>query len=290
MTLWNFLNNVYVPGHLGMRESSATQLKAVVHLFDKWAGHHVEVNELSDELVLQFLSDYLKQRSPATVNTKRRGLLTMWRFAHEGGLIDRLPGKIPKASEYQRDPEGWSVEEFERILTQAQRTKGEIEGVPAGKWYLSLLLCLYDTGARVGAMLQVRPDEVYLAEGELLLRAEVQKTRRSRWCALSNQTIEACAPIWSPGRRRMWPWPWTRCWLSRQFCRILDRADVRYGAGKGGVFHKIRRTSGTLVEANGGDGSRHLGNTRQVFEQHYLDPRATRRMSLDKLPRPRLTA
>jgi hypothetical protein len=38
-------------------------------------------------------------------------------------------------------------------------------------------------------------------------------------------------------------------------------------------MHKMRKTAGTLVEANGGDGSKLIGNDRKNFVRHYLDPR-----------------
>ena len=38
-------------------------------------------------------------------------------------------------------------------------------------------------------------------------------------------------------------------------------------------MHKLRKTAGTLVEMNGGDGSRLIGNKRANFIKHYLDPR-----------------
>lgn len=285
-----FLEGVYLPYHLGMRESTARQLQTAVNVFQRWTKRPVRIEELSDELVIRFLADFSRQVSSTTVNSKRRALLALWRFAHKKNLIDRLPCDIPKFPESWRDPEAWTVSEVERILTEAQHQPGTFDGISAGDWWLSFLLCLYDSGARVGAVLQVRPDEVNLTEGGFLLRAEVQKTRRARWCAISDQTVKACAAIWSPGRRRMWPWAHTPCWLSRKFKKILEAAGVSFGVHHGGVFHKLRRTSGTLVEQAGGDGSRHLGNTRAVFENHYLDPRMTRRQSLDRLPRPNVSA
>ena len=84
----------------------------------------------------------------------------------------------------------------------------------------------------------------------------------------------------------MWPWVATLNYLDKIFKRILKRAGVTYGYRHGGLFHKLRRTSGTLVEAGGEDGSRHIGNTRGVFEARYCDPRFMDRRSLEVLPRP----
>jgi hypothetical protein len=40
----------------------------------------------------------------------------------------------------------------------------------------------------------------------------------------------------------------------------------------------------TLSEAAGGDGARHLGHSRKVFEKHYRDVRLVGASQLDKLP------
>ena len=74
--------------------------------------------------------------------------------------------------------------------------------------------------------------------------------------------------------------------MQEHFSRICKRAGVRYGRRYGGLFHKLRRTSGTLVEQAGADGSRHIGNTRAVFERRYRDPRFMSRVALELLPRP----
>ena len=84
----------------------------------------------------------------------------------------------------------------------------------------------------------------------------------------------------------MWPWPYSREALDKRLRKILKAAGVRHGRGQGGLLHKFRRTSGTLVEAAGGDGAKHIGNTRKVFESHYLDPRFVDRSQLNLLPRP----
>ena len=41
------------------------------------------------------------------------------------------------------------------------------------------------------------------------------------------------------------------------------------------------------MELNGGDGAKQIGDTRTIFEQHYLDRRMVPQTQLDRLPRPR---
>ena len=84
----------------------------------------------------------------------------------------------------------------------------------------------------------------------------------------------------------VYPWPWRRAALYRRMSGICRRANVRYGRGAGGLYGKLRKTSGTLIESAGGDGARHLGNTREVFEKFYYDARFAP-SQIDLLPRPK---
>lgn len=289
MTLDQYLHGIYAPSHLGIAATSVDQMAIAVRLFNRWAGRSVTIEELDDVLVLKFLGDYLKEgHSPATVNAKRRHLLAVWRDAHRRGYCPRLPTHIPRLKEYLQLPQAWRVDEIERILAAARTIPGTITGVPACRWWPSILLACFDSGGRIGAIRQVRPSDVRLADRGMVLRAETQKDHRARWCSLHDQTIAACAAIHADSRELMWPWDFSREWLDQSFRKLLRRAGVQYGREKGGLWHKLRRTSGTLVEANGGDGSRHLGNTRQVFETHYNDPTISSKSQLDLLPRPNL--
>jgi hypothetical protein len=72
--------------------------------------------------------------------------------------------------------------------------------------------------------------------------------------------------------------------LGERFKRILKRAGIAPTPGR--LFRLFRVTSGSMVEANGGDGSRHLGNGRVVFLRHYCDPRILPGQ-IDLLPRPK---
>lgn len=289
ITLAEFLHSVYVPAKLGLRPGSIEQLAVAVVVLDHWHGSPVTLSHLSDRLLQRFLADYVKQHHPATVNSKRRAILTLWRFAYDEGLVNELPRRVPKLKEPLRLPEAWTVSEVERIICEARQVPGVLVGscypVPKRHFWPALLLAVYESGGRIGAVRQVRPCDVSLADRYMIFRAETQKDFRPKFCPLGDQAIAAIAAIYSEHCPLVWPWPYSREWLERSFKKILHRAGVRYGRGRGGLFHKLRRTSGSLVEANGGDGSRHLGNSRAVFNKHYRDPRVTGGGQLDRLPR-----
>jgi integrase len=122
----------------------------------------------------------------------------------------------------------------------------------------------------------------------VIVRAAHQKGRRDRVLPLSDQAVSACIRLHQHTCqcKLLFPCPYRREWLWRRFRAIVEAAGLTTPRGRMGLFHRLRRTSGSLVEANGGDGSRHLGNTRAVFERSYLDPRIIGRGQVELLPRP----
>lgn len=286
MTLAAFLHAVYVPLRIDLKPDSIEQIESGISRFSEWAGRPATLADLTDVNVRQFMAALAKHASAETVNSKRAQLLALWRLAYQESMLDELPRKVPKLRTYGRAPEAWTLAEVGRIMQAALETRGEINGIEARLWWFSLLMAIYDTGERRGAMLGARTADVDLEGRTLFLPAERRKDRRDRWHAISEDTAAAIRAIHDPARELLWPWPHCLRWLSTSLRQILQRAGVRHGRGVGGLFHKLRRTSGTLVEAEGGDGSRHLGHNRKVFETHYLDPRLARRAHLARLPRP----
>jgi len=258
-----------------------------VRVLDRWAKRAVILDDLSEDLVRQFLCEYRRSHSAATTNSKRCQLLAIWRCAWEEGYLAQPPRarQIRKAREPRKIPEAWTAAEVGKILAAVDASKARpTEGIPSRSWMRSIFLVMYDTGERKKATLSVSPQDVDLVAGTIIFRNT--KTGNHRLCELHPDTVAAIRAIYAPSRDRVWPWTKSREALDKRIKKILNAAGVRYGRGNGGLLHKFRRTSGTLVEVAGGDGAKHIGNTRKVFETHYLDPRFLDRSQLDKLPRP----
>ena len=68
------------------------------------------------------------------------------------------------------------------------------------------------------------------------------------------------------GQPEAMPWPHTFTWFERCFDKLRDEAGVRRGTWKW-----LRRSAGSYADENG-NGHKLLGNTRTVFESHYLAP------------------
>lgn len=284
-TLREFLDRVYIPSRIELADSSIDQMRITIRMVERWAGRALTVHDFSETFLRQFLSEYRLTVSAATVNAKRCQLLALWECAYDEELLDRPPRrrKIGRCRDRQAPPEAWTPEEVGLVITSACQDTTPIAGIPASLWWRSYLLALYDTGERRSALMAVETADLDLDQANIVIRNT--KTGRQRWCRLAPDTVAACRLIYDPTRRLVWPWQASREALDKRLRKILSRAGVRWGRGRGGSLHKLRRTSGTLVEQAGGDGARHLGNTRAVFERSYLDPRFCAD-SVSLLPRP----
>ena len=158
MIFREFLDAVYAPQHLGISAGTLGQYRIAITLFDRWHGQPVLLSDLSDDLLLRFLHQYSQSVSMATVNGKRRFLLAVWRFAAEKGLCSG-PGKIPRAKEHPALPEAWKKDDVELIFAVSRSLSGTIAEHPARHWWTSLLLVIFDTGGRIGAVRKVRTED-----------------------------------------------------------------------------------------------------------------------------------
>jgi len=146
VTLRSFVENGYLPSRLGLRPSSAEQLRVAVNLLDQWAGRPVRLRHLSERLLARFLADYLVDHAASTTNSKRRAFLTLWRAAYREGLTRRPPGDVPRAKEPFRIRPAWTTADVERLVRYCRGLKGLIDGVPHREYYSSLVITEYYTG------------------------------------------------------------------------------------------------------------------------------------------------
>ena len=282
------LVDIYVRHRLGTSAGWRGQLNITGRLFSIWLGRPATTDDLTADSLLGFLGEYLKSRAPATVNCKRKHLLCLWVFAHQQGWTGE-PGRVQKVREPRRVPDAWTIAEIERILTICRSLHDQVGQIPRRLWWPAVVLVCFDTGQRISAILRAQTCDCNLGERFIIFRAETQKQMGDTYHSLSDQTVAAIAAIYDRQRTALLPWPYRPRHLWGFFrVHVVEAAGLTASKRGMGLFHKLRRTSGSLVEANGGDGSRHLGNSRAVFERSYRDPRICGGSQLDKLPRPKL--
>jgi len=285
-SLAEFFDRGYVPSRLDLSESAAYQHRVCIDLLNRWHGKPLQISDLSEDLLRSFLSDYLRSgKSPSTVNAKRRHLLAVWQEAFEQELLSRPPRRkrVPRARESRPIPQAFTLEQVAALFRVARNLPGEspVPGVSRASFVLAVFAVFYDTGARYSEVARLAPSDVSTNDGTVLFRTT--KQGRPRLAALHTETVDC---LWrlrpNSTREHLFTWPYTRKTADARFHEHLESAGIPH---TGKLWHRWRVTSATLVEQHGGDGAKHIDDTRQVFERHYRDPRFLPG-TLDCLPRP----
>lgn len=279
----------YIRSRLDLEAGSAHQLRVACRLIDSWASRRVAVEELSVELVSEFLAHLTKLgRAAATVNGKRSTIITLWRAASLKKIV-RPPEDweaIPRRKNLRRLPTAWSTEQMRLIVEQCRLLKGKVHGMPRADWWTAFVLMLYDSGARLDAALQTTWEDLDLQRGFLRLAAEEAKTGIEQLVKLSGQTIEAIQQL-PRITEHVWPHGRWHHALFRTLRQVVERAGLT--CTRRDLFHKLRRTNATWTAVQIGleSASHQLGHTNtRMTKERYVDPRFLQVVrSADVLPR-----
>lgn len=259
---------------------TAQQYEVAVTIFHRWHGSTVPLDAMTPELVMRFLRDFSANRSPKTCNDKRQVLLTLCRHAGK-------PITVPKLREIRRVPTAWSMDDLHKLLLACDRARlwtyaSRSVWLPA-HWRALILTC-YDTGLRIGCLLDAPRSCVDLSRQTLLVPGELQKQRADTLHRLHRQTCETIGSL--PPSNLLFPWPMRREQIWVWLGRILE--DAGLPTSRRDKFHKLRRTSYSHVYRELGltAASRHAGHSGDM-SAHYLDPTILDQPdAVDVMPRP----
>jgi len=110
------------------------------------------------------------------------------------------------------------IEELERTLSACRQEVGRVCGVAAARWWSSLFLTAYYTGARVGPLLAMRWESIDLERGQVIAEA--------RAFDLPRAAIDALCAIEYPRRELVWPWNKSKVRLWQDCHRVFARAGL----------------------------------------------------------------
>mgnify|MGYP001564619267 CR=1 FL=1 len=277
----------YQQRRVGRAPRTWAQYQATLRRFDRYLQRPAMVADLTESTVVGFLAHVAESSCLGTVATKRAHLLALWTWAAKKHYTDEWPD-LPLVKVPQRIPTAWTVEQVTRLLDACRGMLGLCAGLPAGFFWRSLILVLFDTGLRATAAWSLRQAEVDLAERTMYVRAETQKHRADQLLRFSPQTGDALAEIWQPARALLFPWDRSQRTRYLEFDRLLQRAGLPHGPRD--KFQRIRRTTATLGRhygaAQGFDATAQLGHSSDaITRRHYLAPMFSIQAA-DVLPRP----
>lgn len=259
-------------------------------------GHDPTLDDLSDLTIARFLrwrSQQPNKRkgilSPASVAKDSAHIRTLWNWCAKKRM-KRSDGELLEFPDYARPrvpkprPVAYTADELQRLLDVARHRKGYIAGVPAAWYWPTKIMAMFQTGERIGAVLEIRWGEVDLEGCALTFLAATRKGHRETITrAISPQLAEMMAPQKRAPNALVWPWLEARkAGSAYASLRVLCRtAGIGYHP-----FHSIRKSTASYMKRAGASAKKQLGHSsEEMAENHYYDERITGVQSaLDYLP------
>lgn len=275
-SLCRFFQDVYLPKRLaGKSPSTAEGYENSLRRLGEMLERPPTLDDLSDDTLEDLIVWGVTTRKVAnvTANGYARHILALWRFAYRKRLVDELPRDVEFLREYKANPECWSQEQLARLLRSCSAEPGRITGIPARLFWSALVLVIYDTGIRIGALLSLRSADLDVETGWLRVPADVQKDKEAQTFRLHQETLALLRETDPAGRTLLFPWPWHS--LSKSFYPRIDAILKRAGLphGKRDKFHKIRRTHATFYADVAGEDAaqKQLGHSSIQVTRNYID-------------------
>lgn len=279
-----------------LSERSVKMYVSTLDRFRDFLGHEPTVDDLDDLTAAKFLRwrqvtqhSRFKLISPASLAKDCAHLRSLWtwlakkRWKRSDGELLEFPDfarpKVPRPV-----PKAYKAEELAALVQAARRRKGYVAGKPAAWYWTTKIQALFQTGERIGAVMQIRWSEVDLERHTLTFLAATRKGHRETITRpITPQLSKALATHQGPPEARVWPWLDDRemlsCYASlRVLCRC---AGVQYKP-----FHAIRKSTASYLKRAGISAKKQLGHSSEAMsETHYYDEEITGRESnLDYLP------
>lgn len=240
MTLADFLESTYLPERYDLSAPHANNLRRAVRFLDEWNGTPVHVDALCVSLICRFLASKRGRWSEAASNSYRAWLLRIWRVAADRSLAPPV-GSVPKLRESRDAPTAWTTEEIGELFWTASHWPGVVGDIPSRLFWPALFAVVYWTGARIGAVRQIRKSDYQ--PPSVTIRGRTTKTGSGRIHRLPMHAIERIDRIANHGKELLFPWPFHYRHLWTVARRIIERAGLDAPRSGRQLFHRLRRTT-----------------------------------------------
>ncbi|WP_321376989.1 hypothetical protein [Trichococcus shcherbakoviae] len=247
MTLSDLVSKKYLPVRVGISQVYAKNVLATTNRFSRFLGRPAKLADFTEFNVATYLTNYRQHWSARSTNNQRQILFSLWQeaadLAETSAKLRELPRprRIKKLKEDTERPRCWRKGQMRKLVAYLKTLDGEICGIPASTWWLSLILSIHWTSSRISSMMAVQSAD-YDGLG-LLVRK--QKNHRPQWHRLPRscrRLIEATNPN---SREMLWPCPWCMRTLWDKFREIVEAVGLPSKKGRRKLFHKLRR--GTIT-------------------------------------------
>ena len=285
MLLQDFFESHYLAHNPSTSPKTIVLYRNTFRLFGQWLGRRPVIADLDNVTVGKYLADlYRSPRRPATVNKERAQLLAVWRMAHTLGMV-RLGPLIKKLKEPESTPTALSIDDLKQLRLSFDRLEGSTSRMPNKSIIAACFDLQYTTAERIGAVLQLRWDDVDFTNRSVTFRAEVRKCGTRGIVrtvpAFALRSVEALRP-WNSSDE-IFPGMYGTTKIHLLYNRLFKRAGVSRPKGKSS--HLLRSTHATYLNLAGGNATESLGHSSpDVTRKSYLDPRFDQKNYWEMLP------
>lgn len=239
--------------------------------FAEALGHVPTIADLTDDSISVMLAFLVRRKlKPKTINERAGRIVALWKWLYLRRRIDTLPQPqqlpVPRTT-----PLAWTKAELDQLLGACAYQGGMVGDLPASWWWASLHYVLWDSGERIGALIQSRWE--WISDGWLIIPAEVRKSQtEDKTYRLSQESVAWLDTIRRPRRDLVWPWPYAESYLWIAYKKLRKRAGLP--TDRRSSFHRMRRSVASHFEAAGGNATELLGHSdRRLTKRSYLDVR-----------------
>jgi len=253
-TIYDLLRD-YLLTH-DLAEETEDYYRRMVGVLCAFAKRRVTLARFTPQLVNQML---LAKQQAGLSSHYRKSLRAAMRALLGYKYGDKLPAKLRTVRLTPLRPECWTAAEVLRLIDACSYMRDAARCL----WWQTLIAAAYYTGLSSKDLWRLRPSQVG-TDG--IVRVERSKTGAAVSMRLPDPWLSRTRAV--AGRDVVWGRPMSKEVFRQTFARVVKKS------GLCGTFKKLRKSCGTSVELRQpGQGHIALGNTRKVFEQHYLSRR-----------------
>ena len=271
ITLADFFRDFYKPLRLRGRSANTVRLYGnTVKQFAKFLGRDPTLADLSDLTMSRYLDHRCENRSAFTAEKERTQLFAIWRCAADRSLVECRP-TLQTTPLPTRIPTAWSIDQLRQLLTTAKVATGNIGDVPARVFWPALILVLWQSAERIGAIMSCTKQDY--VRPRLLVRAEYRKGgKRDKLYTFTDPVCDLLDVLASSGKsEKLFDWVKNREYMWALFGKLIERSGIP--SQKKARFHQLRRSAATHFTASGGDAVALLDHSNPKTTKAYLDPR-----------------
>lgn len=219
---------------------------------------HIE--QMTTEMVDEYLTQALTHLSPVTVANHRRYLTTLMRAAQRDRLVNQCTGGFRRVKTPRPVPRAFSLAEIRQLVAAARQTPGHFRDLKKSEFLEAWFLSAYCLGLRTSDLhamrwADVRGQRVYLRQ---------QKTSTPHVAVFTDEALAACKRL--PRRERVFGDYAAINTIQQWVAECVKRA------GLDGTTRFLRRSCATYAKVAGMSPQAKLGHlTPGLAERSYVD-------------------